>query len=259
MMWRVLHDRVEGLSHRRMGSACQDSYHVLQLTLEGEQLLVLACADGAGTASASGVGAKLACEAATDCASEFLNGGGRPQILVRDTFVQWIQQARIALEGEAERQQIPLHEMACTLLLAVVAQQGAAYLQIGDGAIVIADQGGYHPVFWPDTGEYHNTTYFVTDANVDEHLHTHTTSDVPDEIALFTDGLQMLALDYAKRMVHEPFFRPLFKSLRDAPDPNELVEAMRHFLDSEAVNARTDDDKTLILAAKAPRHGDDSF
>ena len=34
------------------------------------------------------------------------------------------------------------------------------------------------------------------------------------DIGLFTDGLQMLCLKYAERAVHEPFFMPMFRSLR---------------------------------------------
>ncbi|MGL4552961.1 MAG: PP2C family serine/threonine-protein phosphatase, partial [Gemmataceae bacterium] len=63
------------------------------------------------------------------------------------------------------------------------------------------------------------------------------------------DGLQGLALHYATRTAHGPFFAPLFRALRGA-DPEELGDPMRAFLESPRVNGRTDDDKTLILAAR---------
>ena len=43
----------------------------------------------------------------------------------------------------------------------------SAFLEIGDGAIVILDDGVLRPVFWPQSGEYLNTTYFVTDSDFD--------------------------------------------------------------------------------------------
>ena len=64
------------------------------------------------------------------------------------------------------------------------------------------------------------------------------------------DGLQMLALSYAKKVAHQPFFTPMFAALRKVEDPQELIVPMRQWLDSTAVNQRTDDDKTLILATR---------
>jgi len=70
------------------------------------------------------------------------------------------------------------------------------------------------------------------------------------EVALLTDGLQMLALNFAARKPHAPFFEPLFTALRGAVSPDDLVVPLRAFLDSDAVNSRTDDDKTLVLATR---------
>jgi hypothetical protein len=74
-----------------------------------------------------------------------------------------------------------------------------------------------------------------------------------DELALFTDGLQMLALHFASRSAHRPFFEPLFTTLREAANPEALGGPLREFLDSPAVNERTEDDKTLVLAIREGR------
>ena len=72
------------------------------------------------------------------------------------------------------------------------------------------------------------------------------------ELALFTDGLQALALHFVSREVHAPFFEPMFERLRQEPpgDAPGLEAELRAFLDSAEVNRRTDDDKTLVLATR---------
>jgi hypothetical protein len=71
-----------------------------------------------------------------------------------------------------------------------------------------------------------------------------------DELALFTDGLQPLALHYASRTVHAPFFVPMFDSLRRSTDIDGLESPLKQFLKSKPVIDRTDDDKTLMLATR---------
>lgn len=147
-------------------------------------------------------------------------------------------------------------ELACTLLGAVIGPTQATYFQIGDGAIVSRRNGNLVPVFWPEAGEYANMTYFVTDAKATEHLRCEI-QDATDEVALFTDGLQRLALVFATETAHEPFFEPMFKVLRASTDDqtDQLCAALERFLGSEAINERTDDDKTLILATRMPGAG----
>ena len=144
-------------------------------------------------------------------------------------------------------------DYACTLLGAILAEDRALFLQIGDGAIVIGSGDDYWPVFWPQSGQYANETYFLTDANVFARLEFAITVEPVAEIALLTDGLQTLALHYQTRQAHAPFFRPLFHQLRAVPTSGcapQLLNALERFLDTPALNQRTHDDKTLILATR---------
>ncbi|CAM2143379.1 Protein phosphatase 2C domain-containing protein [Pararobbsia alpina] len=107
------------------------------------------------------------------------------------------------------------------------------------------------PIFWPESGEYANTTYFVTDPDAIAHLHA-AMIEAPDEVSLLTDGLQRLALVFATREAHSPFFEPMFAALRGV-DPSRCVQLnseLARFLSSPAINARTDDDKTLVVATR---------
>ncbi len=139
--------------------------------------------------------------------------------------------------------------MAATLLFAVVGQSGAAFGQIGDGAIVVRRADEYQHVFWPQSGEYVNTTNFVTDPRYESHLEFAWQDEPVDELALLSDGLQMLARDFAQQRAHGPFFAPMFQSLR-RQTAEELAEPMRAFLESPRLAERTDDDKTLVLATR---------
>jgi hypothetical protein len=133
-----------------------------------------------------------------------------------------------------------------------------ACLQIGDGVVVVADseEQVYGHVFWPDRGEYANTTHFVTQDEALEHLRFASVRREIVEVALLTDGLQSIALNYQQQTAHQPFFGGLFAPLRTAEEgwSSELSKSLMEFLSSPRVNEKTDDDKTLVLACrmKAP-------
>lgn len=134
--------------------------------------------------------------------------------------------------------------------------QGTQRSRLGEGPVAVTTQTADHsdrliPVFWPDSGEYANATYFVTDRDAHAHLNV-TVMAAPDEVSLLTDGLQRLALVFATREAHPPFFEPMFATLRGI-DPAQCLRLnadLAHFLSSAAINARTDDDKTLVIATR---------
>lgn len=78
----------------------------------------------------------------------------------------------------------------------------------------------------------------------------------PEAVGGFSDGLQSLCLDYAKRVPHEGFFLPMIQTLRGIKNASDLNDPLKAFLDSDAVNERTDDDKTLIIAVRAASSGE---
>jgi len=60
----------------------------------------------------------------------------------------------------------------------------------------------------------------------------------------------MLALDFSQSKAHDPFFAPLFRTVKNGPDEEVLRSALLDFMDSNRVNERTDDDKSLLLATR---------
>jgi hypothetical protein len=213
---------------------------------DGEWLVVVV-ADGAGSATHSDRGAELACD-------EFVRrvANAAPELLFdRGEMLRLFADVRQVLCGEAERIGVRLRDCACTSLVAVVGPSSFAVGQIGDGAIVLGDGTSYRTAFWPEPAEYANATDFLTDDRFADALQFATSPEPVAEVAVLTDGLQRLALDFASRSAHEAFFRPIFAGLRSAPDPEALVEPLRAFLDSPRVNERTDDDKTLVIAVRS--------
>lgn len=252
--WRCVYASVVGVAHLADGRDCEDACAVERLVLpEFDSALLLVAADGAGSAAQGGMGAALACRTFLSAAATCLAATDPPD-WTAELAIGLLDGVREALIQQAEQAELPLREFACTLLAAAVTAEQALFLQIGDGAIVIGAGEHYQPVFWPQSGEYANETRFVTDADAASQLQCTVLTEPVLEIALLTDGLQPLALHYQQRQAHTPFFQPIFQQLRasDAePDSGAtLTAALERFLASPAVNARTHDDKTLILASR---------
>jgi hypothetical protein len=210
--------------------------------------LVIAVADGAGSASHAEIGATLACDEFVKRIEEL-----RPdQSFNRDGMIALFSEVRSIVLTEADRLSVRHRELACTALLAVIGPDFGAFAQVGDGAIVYGQGEDHRVVFWPQPGEYANTTDFLTDIAFKETIRFDTVVDPIVDVAVLTDGLQRLALDFTSSTPFPGFFRPLFDELRAAADPEFLLEPFRKFLDSDRVNNRTDDDKTLVLAVRQP-------
>lgn len=236
--------------------SCQDAGECrLVPVLNHHSTLVAVVSDGAGSASEAEEGAKLACSMFSDEIVSFLESGGCARDVSREFTVSVIEGFQREIARRADAKRLTPRDFACTLLAAVVDEHSAVFLQIGDGAIVLAEQKDpdqYCWVFWPQRGEYENQTSFATDADATDRLEHEFDERSIDEVALFTDGLQRIALHYQSQTAYAPFFRPMFAPLRAAPTgfSSALSSLLLWFLDSQSVNDRTDDDKTLILATR---------
>ncbi len=245
-----------GTAHAGTGQPCQDHHVVKTLTTgRDEPLLLLVTSDGAGSAAHSEEGSALVCEQ-TLCWLEMrlTQGSG---FLSPEDGLALVRVLKTQLEnyaGEDERN-YALRDLACTVNVAAVLPDQAWFLQVGDGAAIIQSEGSdFEVVFWPDNGEYANQTYFVTDVP-DEHVHVRVVEGALDRVALMTDGLQTLALALQQQAAHAPFFEPMFQALEaleaEGSDAHLALQAgLGRFLDSPNVNARTNDDKTLVLSSR---------
>ncbi len=249
-MWKLVYASVQGTTHRKLRQPCQDHVFGTIVPAAMGPVLVAACSDGAGGAESSAAGSRVACETILHGIFHTLKKGLPVAKLDKPGMVHWYQDVREALSAEARARRVPLHEMACTLLTAVVDAQMAVFAQVGDGAIVIRDEELHRPVFWPQAGPHPHTTNFVTDPQFADHLDFLVRERPVQELALLTDGLQQLALNFGTKKARPAFFRKLFEPLRRAGQVEGLTLPLRVFLNSPAVNRRTNDDKTLLLATR---------
>jgi hypothetical protein len=253
MTWRIVQASSRGTSHITNGEECQDDcFGGTVQDPNGQEFFIGVVTDGAGSALHGKKGAEIACRSGIEIIESWIIDQYAITDLTEDIITGWVIEIRNALVNSAHAEQLIPRDYACTLLGAVIGLTVSAYFQIGDGAIVISDNESYAPVFWPDEGEYVNTTHFVTDDDAISFLQKRVSLHPPEEIAIFTDGLQRLALLYENRTAHKPFFDPMFKVLREtkAMSCDILSDQLARFLSSDAVNQRTDDDKTLILSTR---------
>ena len=185
-MWKLVYGSVRGTSHATSGQPCQD---FCAGSLVGSTLAA-ACSDGAGSAELSHLGSKAAVERFMEVAAPTESAPERAAIEA------WVDAARERVLEEAATQGVVPRQLACTLLVAIVGDGWAAFAQIGDGVIVFNGDAGYELAFWPDNGEYANTTRFLTDDDYRKHLRIEIVPRQVSELAVMTDGLQMLALDF---------------------------------------------------------------
>ncbi len=220
----------------------------------GAEILVASLADGAGSASQSEHGARLAVDAfQRDFATAAQAEAGLDGV-DRDVVLRWLMDVQDAIRTRAAAEGHQARDYACTFLGAVITEQAAIYVQIGDGAIVTDEGEGYGAIFWPQHGEFANSTFFVTMEDAAGIIQFERRDGTVGELAMFSDGLERLVLDMTARTVHAPALRPIFGWLaatEPAPggEPSGVISA---YLNSANVNRRTDDDKTLIMATRAP-------
>lgn len=247
--WQVVGAAVLGTSHQKMGLPCQDA-QTSRLLSDGTMLIALA--DGAGTAERSQEGARQAVDRALLCldatlALEVPQDEAGWEALIREAF----QQARQGVLEIAEEHGSPLKAFATTLICAVASDCWLAVGQIGDGAVVAVDvQDEYFTLAQPQRGEYANETNFLTMENSVDLLTVRVEARPVRALAVMSDGLTRLALKIPDYEPHIPFFNPLFAFAAETEDQDQAVSQLEAFLHSERLNARTDDDKSLVLAVR---------
>jgi hypothetical protein len=250
-MWRFAAGQATGSSHEKLNVPCQDRMSCS--VLEAEGTLIAIVADGAGTAKLAHRGAEIAVWTVGAMAQLGVRAG-------RKDYAEVLREAatlaRQRLVEAANDNSVSVRDLACTLLAVIVAPIGGAALQIGDGVIVIgAEAHSWRCVFWPQKGEYANTTFFLSDESAVANAEVAALPDETLDVALLSDGLEALAVSFADRAAHQPFFRTGFAPLHALNAPGEstsLSQSLAKMLASPAVRSRTDDDASLILATRRP-------
>jgi hypothetical protein len=249
-VWRHIGQSLQGASHLADETPCQDNHGVRVLGEDGSRTLIACVADGAGSAKHSELGSSIACNSIIENASKYFEKEGGFEDLQQRTILEWCEDARAQILDAATSHDCRIRDFATTLCVAIIGPSSSYFLQIGDGAIILGNDTLYGVVFWPQSGEYANSTNFLTSDEYAEQLEFLATPSTCSKVALMTDGIERLALRFDIQTPHTPFFDPLFRALRSAANVDSLNEGLRGFLGSDSVQLRSDDDKTLVLATR---------
>lgn len=247
--WRIIAASVCGSSHERDQQPGQDSFCWNILT---ENILVAAVADGASSAELGGIGATIAVQAVTKILTAFkvVNSLASTLDNANELMTEVFQHARLKVEQEAVHLKVDLRQLATTLIVVIATQQEVIASQIGDGGAVARDTDGtLFSLTVPDNGEYANETTFLTAPYAMTKLQTKAWHGKIAQIALFSDGLQRLALTKPTYSPHVPFFNPMLRFAAEADNIESANTILEDFLRSPRVRNRTDDDATLLLAS----------
>lgn len=250
MAWSAIVHSAIGTRHQQKQLPCQDygSYLLQSDTIIG------AIADGAGSAKHADIGAQLAVKTALATLNQWSDpwsavDGHVMAEEAQSLFTDLLQVVLAALEIEAETGEYRLQELGCTLLSFIATPHWLACMQIGDGFIVTQGEqmDTFDLLFEPIKGEFINETVFVTSESALEYMQVAVRTQPYPFVCAATDGLEKVAIRFQDWQPFAPFFNPFLQCLRSVPDAADRQAYLETFLESERLNTRTDDDKTLLL------------
>lgn len=240
--WQVLGASTVGASHQKQALPCQDAW--IAAECQGD-VLVVAVADGAGSATHAEVGSCLAAKRAVSAVFDrmLLPRTGGVYAMLDDAFAC----ARQELEFEASATGLDLRDLSTTLTVVIAMPDCLGVAQTGDGLVVALEpDGSLIPLTLPQRGEYANETHFLTGPGGGSPRYIRIGEAAP-AFAVLTDGLLPVSADMKTGRPHAPFFQPFFTTLQQGLTP-DLERHLVQFLESPRLRARVDDDLTLVVA-----------
>jgi hypothetical protein len=251
--WTWAAARSIGTSHIKDGKGCDDSGACLEIAGLTDTVLIAVASDGAGSASHSSVGSWITTRVFVESAARYVKHGGELKSFSIELAKDWLDSIRDRIGAAAGRVNAVPRDFAATLVGCLIGTQTSVFIHVGDGASVFRSKGeaDWNVPTWPAQGEYAATTFFVTD-EPEPRLQFATIAKTIDNVAVFSDGLERLVLEFSTKTAFSPFFEKMFLPLHgSAVGRNRtLSRGLRNFLDSPSVCEKTDDDKTLILAMR---------
>ena len=260
--WRVIAVSQRGLSHETQGLPNQDSYAVRILYATGRipETLIIAVADGAGSAPLAHIGA----QSVTSATAAFLHNliSLDPHAAIglneaRESLRLAIEQARQVLQEQARQKRASINDLSTTIQLVIANECLISTLHIGDGRTVVGDANDeYFNLSRPYNGEYANETSFITTGddplsdNNPALQKTETDGAKITGIAVSTDGLDPLSINLAQDQPHPRFYAPAFRILRQQNDPDDAALAIAQALANPEARRKSPDDITLVMALK---------
>lgn len=252
MNWKYIYSSVKGSSHEATNMPKQDNCKSCVLMINGKDYLVSTMADGAGSAKHSDLSSKFICKLFVRKTKQWLETN-KLEDLTREIIVDWFTYFQKVMKRAVKICKLEsTRDFATTLLFSVLSEDYNIFVQIGDGIIAVGDNDNFECVFLPQNGEFINTTHFATESTAINLFMFKTTNEPIKRIAMHTDGIEQIALDFKAQKPFIPFFTPFFNAvekLENSGYSETLSKQLELFLQSDRVNKKTDDDKTLFLAS----------
>ncbi len=278
--WLVTGASVGGTVARARRKPMQDACAAIA-TDAGE--LLLAVADGAGSARLGGEGARAAvCYGLWTLRCATLGGSALADALDPEvnadawatTAHRMLRAVRWGVIAEARRLRGRRDEVACTLTLVYASSMGVLLAQIGDGRCAVQRHDGrWEALNAPQHGSYAGETCFVTSPDWRRNAHSMLAGRRVGDIralAVMTDGCERTAYEclgydetssrYVPRNVpYAPFLSPNVAAVRaslegGAAEPLQVAARWAAFLrdGTPELPALRDepDDKTMVLAVR---------
>jgi hypothetical protein len=218
-----------------------------------ESVLVAVCSDGAGSARLSSIGSRIIVRSFCRNVRNYLQSGGTLADVSREIASDWLDDMRARIESASRVAGLTPREFAATLVGCIVSDEGAKVLHVGDGAAVYraTNSEEWAVASWPSHGEYASTTYFVTD-DPEPSFQLNEIDGSVSELAVFTDGIEHLVLNFSTHSAFPPFFNQMFSGFKSEGigKNRNLSRHLGNYLSGSSVCDRTDDDKTLLLARR---------
>ncbi|MDR3560792.1 MAG: PP2C family serine/threonine-protein phosphatase [Negativicutes bacterium] len=243
--WKIAGCSLAGTTHIRRGRSCEDA---VGWFIHGD-LLVIAVADGAGSAAQPSLGSVVAVRGAlTTLWNVSVLGNPICSENATEILGNTCQTTLNIMCRTAAELGIEPNELASTLIVVVANRTFCAAAHIGDGAVVVEDANGTLTTLTPPTnGEFANEVVLLGCLPTID-VKVNSLPEFPiKSVAVLSDGLQRVALQMPQCTPHAPFFSPIFDRLQCFSE-SEMESLLKEFLNSPRVNARCDDDKSLVTA-----------
>lgn len=241
----------KGTSHEKTGVRLQDAFVCSTIDSELGEFFYGIISDGAGSANYGGQGASIVCNTLSREIKNHSLLNGLPS---NSVIENWVDKARDRIFLASAIRGLKPRDFAATLICVISNGVESLVIHIGDGCAVFKENSSTEWVAptWPEQGEFASSTYFVTD-EYGLRLRVNRHYAAISAIAVFSDGLERLALDFQETKPFKGFLdgmvKPLNSSSKFGKD-RALSTALKKYLNSDSINSRTDDDKSLIIAIR---------
>jgi serine/threonine protein phosphatase PrpC len=252
MVWRYGGRSVRGIGHFVSGQPCQDACWFNAVA--GGDVFIACVADGGGSVPLSHFGSRIACAVATGAMALLSRRFHEMDNEAMAAFWRDLAaDARTAIEAEAASLNRPIGDFGTTLLAAMATPDRVSMMQVGDGFIVVSPSDAdpasrYTLAFEPRRGDYVGEVTWITSSDWEKDFQTRIITGRQDFLCLSSDGLEKVAILQQTQTPHAGYFDYMRDRVAAGSTSADMDELVGSVLLNPALDTRTDDDKSLVLA-----------